>query len=134
MPVELRNIPGRPAPTGYNHVSIATGDRVIHLAGQVGTGEDGELVSGGLGAQTTQALLNLGAALDAAGATEADLVKLTIYVTDWDPSQYEELGGGILAAREQRPCPDVPITMIGVASLFTPDMRVEVEGVAVSSG
>lgn len=132
MAVELRNVPGRPETQGSSQLSIASGERLIHMAGQVGTDEHGEVVAGGLSAQTERALLNVGRVLDEAGASESDLVKLTIYVVDWEPSMFDELGAGILAARAARPSPDVPITLLGVESLFTPEMRVEIEGVAVS--
>ena len=135
MPVELRNITGRPAPQGFSHVSIATGaQRLIHMAGQVGTDESGNVVGGGLGAQVTQAMANVGLVLDEAGATVADVVKLTVYVRHWNPTMFEEFGAGMFAARETRPWPDVPVTLIGVESLFTPEMMVEIEGVAVVGG
>lgn len=130
MPVELRNISGLPTPEGYSHISIASGQRLIHMAGQVGRDENGAIV-GGLAAQTERALLNIGLALDEAGAGESDLVKLTIYIVDWEPVLFNELGAGILAAQESRPLPDVPMTLIGVKSLFQPEMLIEIEGMAV---
>jgi 2-iminobutanoate/2-iminopropanoate deaminase len=42
----------------------------------------GELVGGGIEAQTAQVLQNLGAVLSAAGAGWPDVVKATIYLTD----------------------------------------------------
>ena len=134
MGVELRNIAGRPEPQGFTHVSIATGDRFIHMAGQVGTDENGKVVEGGLAAQTERAMTNVGLALEAAGASEQDLVKLTAYIVDWDPSMFPEFGSGMLAAREKRPGPPVPATVIGVKSLFEPEMLIEIEGVAVAGG
>jgi len=67
-----------------------------------------------------RALLNVALALDAAGATLDDLAKMTAYVVDWDISMFDELMRGGRAAREQRPFPDVALTLIGVQSLFTP--------------
>ena len=133
MGVELRNIPGRPAPEYFSHVAVARGERVIHLAGQVGTDDRGDMVPGGLGAQAERALLNIGLALEAAGASPSDLVKLTVYVVDWDPAKFEELGGGLLAARASGSWTDVPVTLVGVQALFTPEMLVEIEGVAVAA-
>ena len=132
MTVELRNLSGRPEPQGFTHVSIASGDRLVHMAGQVGTDESGQVVDGGLAAQAERALLNVGLALEEAGATEEDLVKLTVYVVGWDQSKLEDLGRGLLAARGARPGPLVPMTLIGVQSLFEPEMLIEIEGVAVT--
>jgi enamine deaminase RidA (YjgF/YER057c/UK114 family) len=108
------------------------GDRIIHIAGQVGQDEHGDIVPGGLAAQTERALLNLGRALDAAGASESDLVKVTVYVVGWEPSMFDDLAAGLGAAQAARPGPEVPVTLIGVHSLFQPDMLVEIEGVAVA--
>jgi enamine deaminase RidA (YjgF/YER057c/UK114 family) len=131
MTIEYLNTPGVPEPQGFTHVSIAGGDRTIHIAGQVGQDENGDIVEGGLAAQAERALLNLGRALDAAGASESDLVKITIYVVGWEPSMFGQLVAGLGAAQAQRPGPEVPVTLIGVHSLFRPDMLVEIEGVAV---
>jgi enamine deaminase RidA (YjgF/YER057c/UK114 family) len=132
MTIEYLNTPGVPEPQGFTHVSIARGERIIHVAGQVGQDENGEMVPGGLAAQTERALLNLGRALEAAGAGESDIVKVTVYVVGWEPSMFEELAAGLGAAQAARPGPEVPVTLIGVHSLFQPDMLVEIEGVAVS--
>jgi len=77
-----------------------------------------------------RALLNVALALEAAGASLDDLVKMTAYVVDWDPSMYEELVRGGAAARAKRPYPEAALTLIGVASLFTPEMLVEIDAVA----
>ncbi|HEX8647489.1 MAG TPA: RidA family protein [Thermoleophilaceae bacterium] len=132
MHIELRNIEGMSAPSTYHHVSIARGRRLIHMAGQVGTGDDGALADG-LAAQAEQAMRNVERALRAAGATPNDLAKLTVYVVDWDQSKLQELGAGLFAAAEE-PWPQVPITLIGVAALFEPGMLIEIEGVAVADG
>lgn len=132
MTIEYLNTPGVPEPQGFTHISIARGERVIHVAGQVGQDENGDIVPGGLAAQAERALLNLGRALEAAGASESDLAKVTIYVVGWEPSMFEQLAAGLGAAQAARPGPQVPVTLIGVHSLFQPDMLVEIEGVAVS--
>jgi enamine deaminase RidA (YjgF/YER057c/UK114 family) len=132
MSIEYLNTPGVPQPQGFTHISIARGDRLIHIAGQVGQDENGDIVEGGLAAQAERALLNLSNALEAAGATESNLVKVTVYVVGWEPSMFEQLAAGLGAAQAARPGPEVPVTLIGVHSLFQPDMLVEIEGVAVA--
>lgn len=129
MSVELLNIPGRQTTPFYHHVSVATGQRVIHIAGQVGSDDDLQLVEGGLAAQAERALRNVVAALEAAGATPADLVKLTMYVTDWTPDQLGQLGAGLAAVEG---IPRVPASLIGVSILFEPGYRIEIEAVAVT--
>ena len=129
MSVELLNVPGRQTTPFYHHVSVATGQRIIHIAGQVGSDDDLQLVEGGLAAQAERALRNVVAAVQAAGATATDLVKLTIYVTDWTPDQLDELGAGLAAVEG---VPRVPASLIGVSILFEPGYRIEIEAVAVA--
>ena len=68
-------------------------------------------------------------AVEAAGASAADLVKLTMYVTDWTPDQLGELGAGLAAVEG---VPRVPASLIGVSILFEPGYRIEIEAVAVA--
>jgi enamine deaminase RidA (YjgF/YER057c/UK114 family) len=96
------------------------------MAGQVGSDVDGKLVEGGLAAQAERALLNVGLLLDAAGA---ELVKLTLYVVDYRPEKFQELGAGLMAERE---FPQVPVTLLGVQALFAPEQLVEIVGEAVA--
>jgi 2-iminobutanoate/2-iminopropanoate deaminase len=64
----------------YSPVVVA-GDQVF-TAGQVGFDGDGNLVEGGVGAQTRQALDNLRACLQAGGCDLADVVKVTAFLDD----------------------------------------------------
>ena len=62
---------------GFSHATVQDGGRTIHLAGQVAWDKDCNVVGpGDLAAQTRQALANLKAVLEAAGATPADVVRL----------------------------------------------------------
>jgi enamine deaminase RidA (YjgF/YER057c/UK114 family) len=62
----------------YSHVVTAVGARGIYISGQVSVDEEGRIVGeGDLAAQTTQVMQNLGLALKAAGATYANIVKIT---------------------------------------------------------
>jgi enamine deaminase RidA (YjgF/YER057c/UK114 family) len=131
MAVTLHNIAGAATPQWYSHATAARGSTIVHVAGQVGTDEQGNLVPGGLAAQAEQAMLNVVAALHAAGAGVGDLVKTTMYVVDWHPSMMPELAQGGEAARRRHPIPDAALTLIGVKSLFTPEMLIEIDAVAV---
>jgi enamine deaminase RidA (YjgF/YER057c/UK114 family) len=131
MSITLHNIPGAEPPPNASHATSARGNVIVHISGQVGTDESGALVAGGLAAQTERALLNVARALEAAGASLDDVAKSTFYVVDWDPSMLEELSRGGAAARAQIPFRDVAITLVGVKSLFTPEMLIEIDAVAV---
>lgn len=133
MAIELMNPPGLVEPTGYTHVSVATGTRTVYLAGQVSQDANGDVVGeGDLAAQAEQALRNVGTALAAAGASFADVAKATIYVVDWSPEKMEPLFTGFgRAAAELGITTQVPTTMIGVAALADPRLLVEFDMTAV---
>ena len=54
----------------------------VYTAGQVGFDENGELVQGGIEAQTRRALENLTACLRAAGCERTDVLKVNAYLAD----------------------------------------------------
>jgi 2-iminobutanoate/2-iminopropanoate deaminase len=73
---------GAPGAVGPYSQAIDTG-RLVFCSGQVGLDPaTGELVEGGLEAQTERALRNLAAVLDAAGLGFADVVKTTCFLAD----------------------------------------------------
>ena len=59
----------------------------IFVSGQVNVTPDGVLVNGSTEENVHQAMKNIGAILDAAGAGFDDIVKATIYVTDMQMSK-----------------------------------------------
>ena len=73
-----------PSAVGPYSQAIAT-EELVFCAGQVGLDPTtGNLVEGGLEAQTERALRNLSAVLDAAGCSFADVVKTTCFLIDID--------------------------------------------------
>ena len=129
MAIELINPAGLVEPQGYTQVAVATGSRMVFVAGQVGQDAEGKVV-GDLAAQTAQALRNVGTALAGAGATYADVAKTTVYVVDWRPEKMADLVTGLQRAGAGQPG---PTTLIGVAALADPRLLVEVEVVAVTA-
>jgi reactive intermediate/imine deaminase len=54
----------------------------VYVSGQIAMGENGELVPGGIEAQTRKTMENLEAALALAGCTLADVVKVQVWLDD----------------------------------------------------
>jgi enamine deaminase RidA (YjgF/YER057c/UK114 family) len=133
MAVELINPAGLPKPEVYRQMSVATGSRLVFLAGQVARDADGGHVGeGDLAAQVEQSYLNIATALAEVGGTFDDVAKLTIYVVDWKPEMINALGEGVArAAAKLAVDPVKPITLLSVAALGEPDLLVEVEATAV---
>ncbi|MFA3876042.1 RidA family protein [Streptomyces sp. MMCC 100] len=82
MTAERVNPPELSPPTGFSHAVVATGTRVVFLAGQTALDTDGKITGDTLPAQFERALTNLLTALRAAGGTPADLARVTVYATD----------------------------------------------------
>jgi 2-iminobutanoate/2-iminopropanoate deaminase len=82
MPIARRiNAPGVARLPAFSH-AVRAGD-FLFLSGMLGTRADSfELVDGGVGAQTRQALDNIGKILAAAGADFDDLVNLKVFLVD----------------------------------------------------
>ncbi|GAA2114812.1 RidA family protein [Streptomyces synnematoformans] len=133
MAVTLVNPEGLPKPEVYRQLSVATGSRLVFLAGQVARDADGRPVGeGDLAAQVEQSYLNVATALAGVGGSFADVAKLTVYVVDWSPEKMPLLGEGVnRAAAKLGVDPVKPITLLGVAALGEPDLLVEVEATAV---
>ena len=119
----------------YHHVAVATGNRHVHVAGQVGQRGDEPVPVDDLAAQVAQALRNTWLGLTGAGASFGDVVRLTFYVTGWTPEKIETLMAGIDTVAEEigLPMPMPPASLIGVDVLFERDVLVEVEATAVLS-
>src|SRR3954453_14519729 len=114
----------------FSQVVAASGGRTIYTAGQVSIDERGALVGAGdLAAQTAQGMPNVGLALSAAGATYADIVKITTYVVDYKPEHRSIIGKARspFFANGQPPAS----TLVGVAALAMPDWMIEIEAIAV---
>ncbi|CAM5542958.1 enamine deaminase RidA [Streptomyces avidinii] len=133
MPVTLVNPEGLPKPEAYRQLSVATGSKLVFLAGQVARDADGRPVGDGdLAAQVEQCYLNVATALAGVGGSFDDVAKLTVYVVDWAPEKMPLLGEGVgRAAAKLGVDPVKPITLLGVAALGEPDLLVEVEATAV---
>jgi 2-iminobutanoate/2-iminopropanoate deaminase len=64
-------------------LTLSSGEKLLHVSGQIGLDPStGALVGGGIVNQTSRALLNIGAILDAAGAGPADVTECTCLLTD----------------------------------------------------
>ncbi|RMI09453.1 RidA family protein [Cellulomonas triticagri] len=135
MPVQLLSPTGMAQPVPYHHVAIGTGTRQVHVAGQVGSAAaDGSpLAPDDLAGQVADALRNTATGLAGAGATFADVVRLTVYVARWRPERMGEFLAGVeaVAAELGLPSPMPPASLIGVDVLYQPEVLVEIEATAV---
>ncbi len=122
------NPPAVPAPIrGYysNCVRVRAGS-LLFISGQIGTDVNGRLVGrDDVAAQANQALRNIELILKANGASMADVVKVTVYVTNMD---YLDV---IAPVRLKYFPEDGPASaIVEVSRLALPDVKVEIEAIA----
>jgi enamine deaminase RidA (YjgF/YER057c/UK114 family) len=129
MTLELINPEQLPTPASYTQVIVATGSRLVFVAGQVADDARGDLVApGNLAAQARQAFANVGRALVAAGARPDQVTKLTIYVVDHRPEYLPDISEARIAVFGDHKPAD---TLVGVQTLAEPGYLIEVEAIAV---
>jgi len=81
--VKIHNPPTIALPTGYSHVAEVRGGKLVFIAGQIAKDSSGAVVGANdYRRQAEQVFRNLGLALESAGATFRDLVKITVYLRD----------------------------------------------------
>ena len=124
MPKKILDVPSAPAPVGpYSVATEANG--FVFISGQLGMDTAaGQLVDGGVVAETHQIMVNLGAILGDLGLGYADIVKTTIFLADMAdfPVVNEAYGQYVAAAKPARSTVEVAALPLGV--------QVEIEVVA----
>ena len=108
--------------------AVVAGD-FIHVAGTLGTrGDSLELVEGGAGAQTRQALRNVETILRACDATLADLVKVNVFLEDM--GTFQEMNEAYVEVLGADPPARITVGRAGLAL----GAAVEIDGIAYRSG
>ncbi|MER7414688.1 MULTISPECIES: RidA family protein [Streptomyces] len=133
MSITLTDAEGLPGNDIYRHLSIASGARLVFVAGQVAWDARGKTVGeGDLATQVEQCYRNVATALARAGGSFDDVAKLNVHVVDWTPEKMRPLLDGIARAKAALGTTAAPpATLLGVAALDIPEHLVEVEATAV---
>jgi enamine deaminase RidA (YjgF/YER057c/UK114 family) len=130
MSIERVNPPALAAPSGFSHAVVATGGRLVFLAGQTALDGSGAVVGATVAEQFEQALSSLLTALAAAGGSPEHLTSLTIYAVDL--ADYRANGRDIGAVWRRLAGRDYPaMAAIGVSRLWDAAALVEIQGFAV---
>lgn len=111
---------------GASHVPLSPAVRAgdtVYISGQVPVGPNGQIVEGGIEAQTKQVLENVKAALALAGATMEDVVKTTVWLED-------ARDFGRMNAIYATYFPKEPPARTTVESRLMIDIKIEVEAIA----
>lgn len=130
MPREIINPPELVTPRGFNHGILASGGRVLFLAGQDASDAEGNIVApGDLAAQFEQVLHNLQAVVAAAGGRMQNIVKLNIFVRDRDDyvANLDALGKTFRRYFEDH---YPAMALFEVSAFFQEEVLIEMEGFA----
>jgi len=111
----------------YSQAVITEGGRIVWLAGQVGAADaTGRSLGGDFDGQVREVFSRLRQTLEEAGGTLADMVTMTVFITD------ARLGDRFTQLRKEIFGDNFPASaLITVAGLARPELLVEVQGVAV---
>jgi enamine deaminase RidA (YjgF/YER057c/UK114 family) len=122
------------SPTGYSHIAKVNSGTIVYLAGQVACDVSGKLIGeGDFEAQVEQVYRNVKTAVEAAGGTMADIVKLNTYlVAEVDQADVPKMR----AIRERYVNVQMPpaSTLVVVSRLARPGWLIEIEAVAAIDG
>jgi 2-iminobutanoate/2-iminopropanoate deaminase len=112
---------------GYSPAVITEGGRIVWLAGQTGTVDDsGKSLAGDFEGQARQIFKTLGATLQKAGGKLADLVQMTVFVTD------VRYGERLWQVRKEIFGDNFPgSAMVTITALANPDAKIEIQAYAV---
>lgn len=126
------NPPELGTPPGYSQIVEVSAGRIIFIAGQTALDRDGNVIGpGNFAAQATQVFDNLSTALNAVGCTPANLVKLTVFLTDMgNLTTYREARNRFFAKVTPPAAPAV--TLVEVSKLYGPQFLIEIEAIAAA--
>jgi 2-iminobutanoate/2-iminopropanoate deaminase len=112
---------------GYSQAVVTEGGRTIWLAGQVAADDSsGRSLAADFDGQVREVFARLGRTLEEAGGRLADMVTMTVFITD------ARLGDRFTQLRREIFGDNYPASaLITVAGLARPEMLVEVQGIAV---
>jgi enamine deaminase RidA (YjgF/YER057c/UK114 family) len=128
--VQRVNPDGLARPSGFSHAVVASGGRLVFLAGQTASRPDGLIEGETVTAQFERALGNLLHALREAGGAPEHLASLTIYAVDLE--DYRAHAGEIGAVWRRLAGPQYPaMAAVGVSRLWDAAALVEIQGYAV---
>jgi 2-iminobutanoate/2-iminopropanoate deaminase len=130
MAITHLNPPSLHANPAYSQGTvIPRGSSIVIVGGQNGVGADGKVVGDSIAAQTEQATRNLLSVLAEAGATQADVAKLTIILVDG-----VDLNEGFAAFQNVWGGQPTAVTGQFVTALARPDCLVEIDAIAAVQG
>ncbi|MGA7996158.1 MAG: RidA family protein [Bradyrhizobium sp.] len=119
-------------PPGYSQIVDVSARRFVFISGQTALDRDGNVIGrNDFPAQAAQVFCNLGIALEASGCTAANLVKLTVFLTDMrNLGPYREARNRFFGSVTPPTAPAV--TLVEVSKLYSAEFMIEIEAIAAA--
>jgi enamine deaminase RidA (YjgF/YER057c/UK114 family) len=118
------------APVGYSNGVLATGGRLLFIAGQIGWNQQQQIVSPHIVEQFDRALANVIAVVTEAGGQADQIARMILYVTD--KAEYrvhlKEIGERYRAQMGKH---FPAMVLVEVAGLLDDNAKIEIEATAV---
>ncbi|HTZ87086.1 MAG TPA: RidA family protein [Solirubrobacteraceae bacterium] len=122
--MSIERLTNNPSAGFADAVATSGSGRTIYVSGNVGFGDDGKVVPGGMGAEAEATFANIERVLAQAGASFEDIVKINAFITDLD--EYPAYA----AVRERRFGDKLPASAtVQVAGLLV-GAHIEIDAVA----
>lgn len=127
MPKQQITSPKLSNPAGvWSHATVAQG-RMVFISGMLAKDASGQMVGlGDITAQTRQVCENIKAAVEAAGGTMADIVRVDVYIRNME--HFPQIHA---VRREYFTGAPPASTMVEVTKFTTPDALIEMNAIAV---
>lgn len=125
--LQFMNPDGLFKPSTFTQVVIAEGRKTVYISGQTARDEMGNIVAvGDVRKQAAKVFDNLRVAVEAAGASMKDVVKITTFVVDLKPDDRVWIGEMVRKNFSRLPSH----TLMGISALAAPELLIEVEAIA----
>ena len=115
---------------GFAQISLPpAGKRLAYIAGQTALDANFQLQCDGFHDQVIHAFANVSHALDALGATPADVVSMTFYIVGLTDAKFQLFSAAMSIALDGQPFPANASSVIGVERLALAGLEIEMSTV-----
>ena len=126
--VEFLNPDGLFKPSTFTQVVAVEGETTVYISGQTARDQQANVVGvGDVRKQAEKVFDNLRVAVEAAGGTMKDVVKITTFVVNLKPDDRAWIGELVKKSFPRPPAH----TLVGISALAAPELLIEIEAVAV---
>ena len=125
-PKQVVDVPDLEDPAAFGYSQCVRVGPFVYIAGQCGLGPDHEVVSLEFEPQARAALERVRSAVEAAGGSLADIVAMTVFITD------TRFGRVFTSLRREYFAQEFPTSaLVGVSALMVPQAMIEIQATAV---